>query len=145
MRYLADGTALVSRHRHHPNKQTLTMEGYDAEIFVPSEFKETTFDFDGIQQRLYCSHAATTDYDLTGQIVWPASQVLAWYLRQTKTVVEGKHVVEVGAGCGLVGGVAKQCGAASVTLTDGSPHVVDLLKRTHALNRDVTSLTYYPH
>ena len=110
------------------------MEGYDAEIFVPTAFEEETFVFGDVHQRLLCSKAATTDYDLTGLVVWPASQVLAWYVVQTRHLFEGKHVLEVGAGCGLTGFVTGQCRAAHVSLTDGNPHVLDLLRKTCELN-----------
>ena len=109
------------------------MEGYDAEIFVQTSFEEETFVFGDVQQRLLCSKAATTDYDLTGLVVWPASQILAWYVVQTRHIFEGKHVLEVGAGCGLTGFVAAQY-AAHVSFTDGNPRILDLLRKTCELN-----------
>ena len=30
-------------------------------------------------QALLCSSAASTDFDLTGQIVWPIARLTAWY------------------------------------------------------------------
>jgi hypothetical protein len=33
---------------------------------------------DEVEQPIMCSEAASTDYDLTGQTVWPVSIFLAW-------------------------------------------------------------------
>ena len=60
------------------------------------------------QQKLQCSHAASTDHDLTGQVVWPVSAFLAWYLVAHREELAGKTVVELGAGAGLSGLLASQ-------------------------------------
>jgi predicted nicotinamide N-methyase len=80
---------------------------------------------------LCASPAATTDVDLTGQIVWPVSILLSHYLASARggRRVEQGHVVELGAGTGLPGLVAAHCGADQVVVTDGNDLVVDLLQR----------------
>lgn len=52
-----------------------------------------------------------------GMFTWPAAPVLAQYIWYNRDQVEGKHVVEIGAGTALPGLVASLCGA-NVTLTD---------------------------
>lgn len=76
---------------------------------------------------LRVSKAASTDYDLTGQIVWPVSVFLSWFILKNRNLFEGKHAVELGAGCGLSGLVlSKFCD--TVALTDGNEIVVELLQ-----------------
>jgi predicted nicotinamide N-methyase len=77
-----------------------------------------------------CSQAASTDYDLTGQILWPVSVLLSHYVASERgsSLVRGRTVVELGAGCGLPGMVAAHF-ADRVLLTDGNDVVMDLLAR----------------
>ena len=49
--------------------------------------------------------------------VWPCSSVLVKYLDRNDTV-QGKHILELGSGCGIVGICAAVLGASSVLLTD---------------------------
>ncbi|KAF7978323.1 hypothetical protein HWV62_941 [Athelia sp. TMB] len=54
-----------------------------------------------------------------GGIAWPAGQVLAKYLVDLgPSVVQGKKILEVGSGTGLVGLVAAALGARQVWITD---------------------------
>ena len=48
--------------------------------------------------------------------VWPASFVLGRYVR--KLDPEGKHLLEIGAGCGVTGCIASRYGFASVCVSD---------------------------
>jgi hypothetical protein len=82
---------------------------------------------------LVCSQAASTDYYLTGQILWPVSVLLAHYLASERgqSLLKGRRVVELGAGCGLPSLVACHFGA-SVVVTDGNDIVLDLLKENIA-------------
>ncbi len=63
--------------------------------------------------------------DSTGQRVWDAGKALASVLR--KADIKGKRVLELGAGTGVGGLTAAACGAAHVTLTDGSEMALELL------------------
>jgi hypothetical protein len=76
------------------------------------------------------SPSASTDYDLTGQILWPVSNLLGHYLASQvgQEQLQNRRVVELGAGCGLPGLVAAQY-AEKVVLTDGNEIVLDLLQQ----------------
>ena len=54
-----------------------------------------------------------------GGKLWPASATMCRFLRSESTTLAGKHVLELGCGCGAVGLYAAALGAASVLLTDG--------------------------
>ncbi|KAK6624104.1 hypothetical protein RUM44_010962 [Polyplax serrata] len=48
---------------------------------------------------------------------WPCAPYLAWYLFEHRTELEGKHILELGAGTSLPSILAAKCGA-KVTITD---------------------------
>lgn len=77
---------------------------------------------------LLCSNMSCTSHDLTGQIVWPASVLLCWFIFQHHHVLEGRTVLELGAGCGLAGFFACRY-ASQVMITDGNDVVMRLIKQ----------------
>jgi predicted nicotinamide N-methyase len=82
-----------------------------------------------VEQPLDCLVAASTDFDLTGQIVWPAARLLCWYLaRFGEEELSGRPCLELGAGCGLGGLVATHF-SPDVTLTDNEPEVLAVLEQ----------------
>jgi len=68
----------------------------------------------------------------TGANVWDGAILLARYLHHIQ--LDHKRVLELGAGCGLVGLTASLLGAESVVLTD-LPHIVPLLQCNVNSNR----------
>ncbi|CDO74096.1 hypothetical protein BN946_scf185043.g146 [Trametes cinnabarina] len=66
-----------------------------------------------------------------GGIAWPAGEVLASYISRTASL-DGKTVLELGSGTGLVGLVAGKLGA-RVCITDQAP-LLDIMKRNVSLN-----------
>ena len=71
----------------------------------------------------------------TGLRTWEASFVLAeWVLAQDD--MEGKRILELGAGTGLVGIIAAKLGA-KVTMTDGSEAVIERLPHNAGCNKEV--------
>ena len=79
------------------------------------------------------SSSASTDFDLTGQVLWPISLLLGHYLASTAVQ---RHlsssngiVVELGAGgTGVPGLVAAHAPPRQVVLTDGNASVLPLLQ-----------------
>lgn len=70
-----------------------------------------------------------------GLKLWEACFVLADFLMCTPGMVAGRHVVELGAGVGLLGLIARSClGAARVTLTDVDPEVLQFLRHNVQVN-----------
>jgi len=83
-----------------------------------------------IQLSLFGSAANSTDFDMTGIIVWPVSKLLAWYIIEHAHLFRDKNVLEIGCGCALAGLAAVSMGSKSVILTDGEPLVLDTVGRT---------------
>ena len=57
------------------------------DLFLDKDYVEHTFSFcaddqlePSFQQSILCLKAATTDYDLTGQILWPGCHALCQYI-----------------------------------------------------------------
>ena len=71
---------------------------------------------------------SSTDYDLTGQIIWKAADILSKYIIDElgEKVLKGSSVLEVGSGPGLCGLVAQQW-ASRVVLSDYQDLVMDLI------------------
>ncbi|OJT07341.1 hypothetical protein TRAPUB_1807 [Trametes pubescens] len=67
-----------------------------------------------------------------GGIAWPAGEVLAGYITRSGTL-EGKNVLELGSGTGLVGLVAGKLGA-RVCITDQAP-LLGIMKQNVSLNQ----------
>lgn len=104
------------------------------DFFVSRDYETVTVSYPGtpVTQRIDCLTAASTDFDLTGQILWLVSRVMSHHLAATDgRDVKGRDVIELGAGAGLVGLTATQW-ARSVILTDEEDEVLALLRRNEA-------------
>ncbi|KAG9343734.1 hypothetical protein JZ751_013112 [Albula glossodonta] len=81
-----------------------------------------------------------------GMYVWPCAVVLAQYVWMHRMELEGKTVLEIGAGVSLPGVLAAKCGA-QVTLSDNAelPHCLDNCRRTsqeNELSLSVVGITW---
>lgn len=72
----------------------------------------------------------------TGYRTWPAALHLSTFLTTSagRRLVEGKRLVELGAGTGLVSLVSLVLGAETVLATDGDEHIVDAIFDNTMLN-----------
>ncbi|KAL0030185.1 hypothetical protein WJX77_001961 [Trebouxia sp. C0004] len=75
---------------------------FDSLLFDNESYEVQHYCFSGQKVKLLCSASATTDYDLTGQILWPAASMLAGYLAANPAILENcTCACELGAGLGL--------------------------------------------
>jgi predicted nicotinamide N-methyase len=65
---------------------------------------------------------------------WAGGQALARYLTDHPDLVRGRHVLDVGAGCGLAAIAAARAGASPVRAVEIDPDAVDAIGRNAALN-----------
>jgi len=72
------------------------------------------------------SSSPSADYDLTGQVIWPASYMLVHYLMHVRQSLANEDILEVGSGTGITGLVAASC-SKSVVVTDYNDIVLELL------------------
>jgi len=86
-----------------------------------------------------CPRLAADESDLqtTGAFLWAASLILAqWIADELEAEMNGKCVVELGAGCGLPGLVASACTeASSVTITDLASPTLENTKHNVTVNQ----------
>ena len=72
-----------------------------------TDYKEIKFEHKDFCQKLYALNSASTDYDLTGQVIWQAAHIMSiWFLDKFLPEFRNKSVLELGAGPGLCGLIA---------------------------------------
>ena len=114
---------------------------FDPGLFLNEDYAEHAYELgDGAQQTCLCLEGASTDHDLTGQVVWPVSVALARFVAARLDSLKGRRVVEVGAGTALAGLAAARAACASVVLTDGSDVIMRLLERALASSNVTATL-----
>ncbi|WOL03184.1 protein N-lysine methyltransferase METTL21A [Canna indica] len=97
-------------------------------FFVNREYNLTTFTFGPHSLRLLCLRSASTDYDLTGQLVWPGAVLLNNYLSDNAGILEGCSIIELGSGVGITGVLcSKFCH--EVVLTDHNDEVLEIMRK----------------
>jgi len=108
-------------------------------ISIPCFFRNDQSSTETIEVEFHASLAASTDFDLTGQILWPVSTLLSYFLASQKgqEIISGKRIVELGSGVGLPGLVSAHF-AKNVVLTDGNDVVMELLQtNANFVHKDV--------
>ena len=114
---------------------------FDPGLFLNEDYVEHSYELgDGARQTCLCLEGASTDHDLTGQVVWPVSVALARFVAARLDSLKGRRVVEVGAGTALAGLAAARSDAVSVVLTDGSDVIIRLLERALASSNVTATL-----
>ncbi|KAJ4970862.1 hypothetical protein NE237_003961 [Protea cynaroides] len=105
-------------------------------FFINDNYQLTTFTFGSQVFELYCLQSASTDYDLTGQLVWPGALLLNSYLSKNSDLLEGCSIIELGSGVGVTGIICSQfCN--EVVLTDHNDEVLKILKKNIELHKSL--------
>ncbi|KAG6536083.1 hypothetical protein ZIOFF_001126 [Zingiber officinale] len=93
-------------------------------IFVNRDYELTTFTFGRHSLRLLCLRSASTDYDLTGQVVWPGAVLLNNYLTENAGMLHGCSIIELGSGIGITGILCSRF-CREIVLTDHNVEVLE--------------------
>ncbi|CAH8306482.1 unnamed protein product [Eruca vesicaria subsp. sativa] len=105
----------------------------DESFFVNDDYQLTTFTFGSNVLELYCLQSASTDFDLTGQLVWPGAMLMNGYLSENADILQGCSVLEFGSGVGITGVLcSKFC--RKVVFTDHNDEVLKILKKNIELH-----------
>ncbi|KAF3791480.1 hypothetical protein EJ110_NYTH08370 [Nymphaea thermarum] len=75
----------------------------DESFFINDDYQLTSFKYGDEVLQLFCLQSASTDYDLTGQLVWPGAELLNNYLSNNKQILHGRSIIELGSGVGVTG------------------------------------------
>ncbi|XP_042480034.1 protein N-lysine methyltransferase METTL21A isoform X2 [Macadamia integrifolia] len=108
----------------------------DESFFINDNYQLTTFTFGSQVLELYCLQSASTDFDLTGQLVWPGALLLNSYLSKNSDMIQGCSVIELGSGVGITGVLCSLfCNEA--VLTDHNDEVLKILKKNIELHKSL--------
>ncbi|KDP43179.1 hypothetical protein JCGZ_22731 [Jatropha curcas] len=112
----------------------------DESFFINNDYQLSTFTFGSHVLELFCLQSASTDFDLTGQLVWPGAMLLNDYLSKHAEMLQGCSVIELGSGVGVTGIL---CGrfCRHVVLTDHNDEVLKILEKNielHATSVDLS-------
>ena len=92
---------------------------FDPGLFLNENYVEHSYEIgDNQHQTCLCLEGASTDHDLTGQVVWPVSVALARFVAARLDSLKGRRVVEVGAGTALAGLAAARAWTKRASATD---------------------------
>ncbi|XP_045826355.1 protein N-lysine methyltransferase METTL21A [Trifolium pratense] len=105
----------------------------DPSFFIDDNYQLTEFTFGSQQIQLFCLQSASTDFDLTGQLVWPGAMLLNDYLSKNVEMFQGSTVIELGSGVGITGILCRRfCN--KVVLTDHNEEVLKIIKKNIELH-----------
>nr|KJB06417.1 hypothetical protein B456_001G135400 [Gossypium raimondii] len=105
----------------------------DGSFFINDNYQLTSFTFGSHVLQLYCLHSASTDFDLTGQLVWPGAMLLNDYLSKNAEMLQGCSMIELGSGVGITGMLCSRF-CRQILLTDHNEEVLKILRRNIELN-----------
>ncbi|XP_074293851.1 uncharacterized protein LOC141621028 [Silene latifolia] len=100
----------------------------DESFFINDDYQLTTFTFGSQVLELFCLQSASTDFDLTGQLVWPGAVLLNDYLSKHVDELRGLTVLELGSGVGVTGLLCSRF-CSRVVMTDHNDEVIKILKK----------------
>ncbi|KAI5075376.1 hypothetical protein GOP47_0009934 [Adiantum capillus-veneris] len=100
----------------------------DESFFIDDSYVLKTFQYGSQIITLYCLQTSSTDYDLTGQIVWPGAELLNKYIARGLLSLNELAILELGSGVGLTGLL---CGryCKKIVMTDHNDKVLEVLQR----------------
>ena len=103
------------------------MEGLSS-LFALDTSHQFLFSYKQITQQYYASTASSTDFDLTGQVLWPSAATLSKYIIDHSDMFKGKTFIELGAGVGLCSLIASQYAKMGI-VTDYKAEVMDCINK----------------
>ncbi|KAJ4763065.1 Protein-lysine methyltransferase METTL21B [Rhynchospora pubera] len=121
------------------------MISLDSSFFVDRNYELTEFTFGSNSLQLLCLRSASTDYDLTGQLVWPGAVLMNNYLSNHAEILSGRSVIELGSGIGITGILCSRF-CKEVVLTDHNDEVLEIIRKNIELeasrrNQNLPGLT----
>lgn len=100
-------------------------------------FKTYTLDKEQYTRVVLKEEQMMISHGTTGLQTWIASLYLSDFFIEHPDIIRSRNVLELGAGCGLLGFVCAAMGATHVQSTDFSPMVMKLLEENRELNPQI--------
>ncbi|KAL2330807.1 hypothetical protein Fmac_018388 [Flemingia macrophylla] len=120
-----------NQHKHEQEEEEIVC--LDASFFVNDNYQLTKFTFGSQEMQLFCLNSASTDFDLTGQLVWPGAMLMNDYLSKNMNMLQGCSVIELGSGVGITGILCSRF-CHKVVMTDHNEEVLKILKKNIELH-----------
>lgn len=100
----------------------------DESFFIDESYVVRSFHYGPHSIDVFCLQSSATDYDLTGQMIWPGAELMNKFILKNSQIFQGHSIIELGSGVGLTGIL---CGifCAKVVMTDHNDRVLKVLKR----------------
>lgn len=108
----------------------------DESFFIDDNYQITDFTFGSHVLQIYCLQSASTDFDLTGQLVWPGAVLLNDYLTKNANMLQGCSVIELGSGVGITGVLCSRF-CREVVMTDHNEEVLKILNKNIKLQESL--------
>ncbi|KAJ0726556.1 putative calmodulin-lysine N-methyltransferase [Helianthus annuus] len=102
-------------------------------FFIDNNYELATFTFGSHVLHLLCLQSASTDFDLTGQLVWPGARLLNQYISNNVELLQGSSALELGSGVGVTGILCSRF-CHKVVLTDHNDEVLKILNKNIELH-----------
>ncbi|KAF5201755.1 hypothetical protein FRX31_008667 [Thalictrum thalictroides] len=112
----------------------------DESFFINDDYELTTFTFGSQVLQLFCLQSASTDFDLTGQLVWPGAIIMNNYLSKNTDMLQGCSIIELGSGVGITGILCRRF-CRQILLTDHNDEVLKILNKNIELHATSESPT----
>ncbi|KAL8265648.1 hypothetical protein R6Q59_002992 [Mikania micrantha] len=104
-------------------------------FFINHNYELSTFTFGPHVLQLLCLQSASTDFDLTGQLVWPGARLLNEFVATNSELLQGySTAIELGSGVGVTGILCSRF-CRKVVLTDHNDEVLNILKKNIELHK----------
>ncbi|EWM23934.1 methyltransferase-like protein 21a-like isoform 2 [Nannochloropsis gaditana] len=111
---------------------------FNPDLFVNKSLVKVNYSIQDLEQQpVWVSAASCTDHDQTGEIVWPISIFLSWFVAARRDLFRDQQVIELGAGCAGLPGLIASRFAKDVLVTDGNYLVLETLQRNVAETRGI--------
>ncbi|XP_027343509.1 protein N-lysine methyltransferase METTL21A isoform X1 [Abrus precatorius] len=129
------------QHQHEQEEEIVCL---DESFFINDNYQLTKFTFGSLDIQLFCLHSASTDFDLTGQLVWPGAMLMNDYLSKNIEMLQGCTVIELGSGVGVTGILCSRfCN--KVVMTDHNEEVLKILKKNIELHSRPENISSTSH
>ncbi|PIA60077.1 hypothetical protein AQUCO_00400749v1 [Aquilegia coerulea] len=126
--------------REEPEKEEDEIVCLDESFFINDNYELTTFTFGSQVLQLFCLQSASTDFDLTGQLVWPGAIIMNNYLSKNTDMLQGCSIIELGSGVGITGILCRRF-CRRILLTDHNDEVLKILNKNIELHATSESPT----
>lgn len=133
----AKGAEVGSKENNAPDDEDSEIY-LDESFFIDDSYVIQSFHYGSHTIDVYCLQSSSTDYDLTGQMIWPGADLMNSFILKNSHIFQGMSIIELGSGVGITGLLCAQF-CQKVVMTDHNDTVLKVLKRNVELQKSSCS------